>query len=219
MMKILLLEDDENLADALVYSLKGEGITAVRADCIAAAQELLGAESFDLALLDVMLPDGDGYGLCEWIRKRDASLPVIFLTALEDESNVVRGFGAGADDYVSKPFRMGELVARIRANVRRSGGGQEKKLDDTRLCIWKKDERIDLAPGEYKLLKLLMEENGRTVSKERILERLWGGDVSGMDDHAVPVYIRRLRDKLDGGAAKSCIGTVRGEGYRWEGWT
>ena len=218
-MKILLLEDDENLASALIYSLKGEGITAVHADGIAAAKERMEAEAFDLALLDVMLPDGSGYELCEWIRRRDESLPVIFLTALEDEKNVVQGFGAGADDYVSKPFRMGELLARIRANVRRNGRGQEKKLDDTRLCIWKKGIRIDLAPGEYKLLKLLMEENGETVSKERILKRLWGADPDGMDANAVPVYIRRLREKLDESGEKSCIGTVRGEGYRWEGWT
>ncbi|MBR3524280.1 MAG: response regulator transcription factor [Lachnospiraceae bacterium] len=218
-MKILLLEDDENLATALTYSLKGEGIEALRAETIAQAKERMETESFDLALLDVMLPDGSGYELCEWIRERDRELPVIFLTALEDEEHVVHGFSTGADDYVCKPFRTAELVARIRANVRRSAGSAGQKLDDTRLCVWKKGERIDLAPAEYKLLKLLMEEKGQAVSKERILERLWETDTAGMDDHAVAVYVRRLREKLDGGSGKSCIETVRGEGYRWEGWT
>ena len=218
-MKIFLLEDDENLADALVYSLKSEGMETFHASCIAEAREKFGKGSFDLALLDVMLPDGSGYEFCEWIRKRDADIPVIFLTALEDEAHVVQAFGTGADDYVVKPFRTGELLARIRANVRRAGGSREKKLDETRLCVWKHGERIDLSPGEYKLLKHLTEEEGRILSREQLLGLIWESDTSGMDANTISVYIKRLREKLDDGTGKSCITTIRGEGYRWEGWT
>ena len=218
-MKLFLLEDDDNLGDALVYSLKGEGMEVLRASCIAEAMALFPHSGCDLALLDVMLPDGSGYDFCEWVRKTDEDIPVIFLTALEDEENVVHAFGTGADDYVTKPFRTGELLARIRANVRRAGGMREKKLDDTRLCVWKRGERIDLSPAEFKLLKHLTEEKGRVLSREQLLSLLWESDTSEMDANTVSVYIRRLRDKLDDASEKSCITTIRGEGYRWEGWT
>ena len=116
-MKILLVEDDSDLAAALGWSLKSEGFDIKRAECLEAAKQLLNDEAPDLVLLDVMLPDGEGYEFCEYIRNRDAQLPVIFLTALDGEKEVVKAFGAGADDYVTKPFRTAELVARIRLRM------------------------------------------------------------------------------------------------------
>ena len=214
-MKILMVEDDENLATALGWSLKSEGFEVQRAACLEEAKQQLDENEPDLVLLDVMLPDGEGYEFCEYIRKKDARLPVIFLTALDGESQVVKAFGAGADDYVTKPFRTAELVARIRSKLR----GREMKgglhLDENRLCLRRKDERIDLSPNEYRLLKLFMEHAGEVVSREQIMKSILDTDEYA-DPNAVSVYVKRLREKLKGEDGKDPIQTVRGEGYRWE---
>ena len=210
-----MVEDDENLATALGWSLKSEDFEVHRAACLEKAKQLLDEKEPDLVLLDVMLPDGEGYEFCEYIRKKDARLPVIFLTALDGESQVVKAFGAGADDYVTKPFRTAELIARIRSKLR----GREMKgglhLDENRLCLRRKDERIDLSPNEYRLLKLFMEHAGEVVSREQIMKSIMDtGEYA--DPNAVSVYVKRLREKLKDEEGKDPIQTVRGEGYRWE---
>ncbi len=214
-MRILLVEDDDNLATALGWSLRSEGFEVQRATCLEEAKRQLDGAEPDLVLLDVMLPDGEGYDFCEYIRKKDARLPVIFLTALDGESQVVKAFGAGADDYVTKPFRTAELIARIRSKLR----GREMKgglhLDENRLCLRRKDERIDLSPNEYRLLKLFMEHANEVVSREQIMKSILDTDEFA-DPNAVSVYVKRLREKLKGEDGKDPIQTVRGEGYRWE---
>ncbi len=213
-MKILLVEDDSDLAAALGWSLKSEGFDTKRADCLEAAKQLLNDEAPDLVLLDVMLPDGEGYEFCEYIRNRDAQLPVIFLTALDGEKEVVKAFGAGADDYVTKPFRMAELVARIRSKLRLRQRHGDLNIDANRLCLWNKDERIDLSPNEYRLLKLFTEHGG-VISREQIMKSIFDTDEYA-DPNTASVYVKRLRDKLKQVYGHDPIQTVRGEGYRWE---
>lgn len=235
-LKVLLVEDDDALAMGTVYSLRDEGMEVIRADSFAALRDLEGtlAEDFDCVLLDVMLPDGDGYQACSWVKEK-AQVPVIFLTALSDEGNVVHGLNMGGDDYVTKPFRIKELTARIRANVRKymesrsvfpgrtdtraadSGifciGGIE--LDKNSFCVRKSGQPVNLTPSEYRLLLELMEHAGQVLTRGMLIDRLWSVDEAFVDDNTLSVYIRRLREKLDEPGQESCIGTVRGVGYRY----
>lgn len=235
-LKVLLVEDDDALAMGTVYSLRDEGMEVTRADSFAALRDLEGtlAEDFDCVLLDVMLPDGDGYQACSWVKEK-VQVPVIFLTALSDEGNVVHGLNMGGDDYVTKPFRIKELTARIRANVRKymesrsvfpgrtgtraadSGifciGGIE--LDKNSFCVRKSGQPVSLTPSEYRLLLELMEHAGQVLTRGTLIDRLWSVDEEFVDDNTLSVYIRRLREKLDEPGQESCIGTVRGVGYRY----
>lgn len=214
-MRILLVEDDENLATALGWSLKDEGFDTLKAGSIKEAKDYFGKEDIDLVLLDVTLPDGEGYEFCEHVRSTDARLPIIFLTAMDAENQVVRAFSSGADDYVTKPFRMAELVARIRSKLRGRQVIGSFQIDESRLCLRKKDERIDLSPNEYRLLKLFTEHSGEVLGKDQIIKELWGAG-GFADNNAVAVYIKRLREKLKDENGNDPIKTVRGEGYRWE---
>lgn len=228
-MKILLIEDDSNLALGLKYSLKEEGFEVIHAENINNGKENFQNQTSDLILLDIMLPDGNGYEFCKWVRKRDKDIPIIFLTAIENEESVVKGFGLGADDYVIKPFRVNELVARIKAHYKRVENSKDKlnseisdsykdfKLDHTRLCIWNKDKRIDLTPAEYKILRKLIECSGEIVSREALTECLWENAGEYLDANTLSVHIKRIREKLGEGENSELIQTIRGEGYKFIG--
>lgn len=225
MSRILVVEDDKTIAMGIEYSLKQEGFqTEVRYN-VASAQEVLEKETFDLILLDVALPDGTGFELCEQIRKK-GDTPVIFLTARDDEVNVVMGLDMGADDYVTKPFRVRELISRIKSVLRRyqqqnhPASKTELRLNDlvihtTEARVTKHGEEIPLTTLEYKLLLTLANHAGQVLSRNQILEGIW--DVAGdfVNDNTLTVYIKRLREKIEDDPQQPVIiQTIRGLGYK-----
>lgn len=224
MNRLLLVEDDENLVFGIQYTLSSEGYEVVVAGSLEEARQALQAESIDLILLDVNLPDGSGYQLCSEIRVT-SQVPIIFLTALDEEANVVAGLDLGADDYVTKPVRTRELISRIKAVLRRNNKGkQEVSLwisDNIQVrilegTVLKNNSEITLTALEYRLLLLLISHPKQICSRSSILSHLW--DLSGdfIDDNTLSVHIRRLREKVeDIPAAPQYIVTVRGIGYKW----
>ena len=226
MKKILLLEDDISLIDGLKYSLEKNGFTVDIVNNVESARSALGeAGAYDLLLLDVTLPDGTGFEVCEYIRGRGSNVPIIFLTAADEEINVIRGLDSGGDDYITKPFRLGELMSRIYALMRRAGSAKDKneivsgsiKVDLDNCRVTKKGRALELTGAEYRLLSLLIRNAGRTVTRSSILDVLWDGSGNFVDDNTLSVYIRRLREKIedDPSEPKRLI-TVRGFGYCWK---
>lgn len=195
---ILLVEDDEALAYGLKYSLEKAELSVIHADTAAAAMEKFGT-GIDLVLLDIMLPDGNGYDLCREMRQK-ADIPIIFLTACDSEANTVTGLDLGADDYICKPFRLGELTSRIRAVLRRY-----EKAPVTEVGY----EGLTLI--ETKLLSMLRENRGQILTRMQILNKLWDNKGEFVDDNTLSVHISRLREKV---GAEHII-TVRGVGYKW----
>lgn len=226
MNRILLLEDDESLIDGLKYTLEKNGFSLDTARTTAQARALLEADApYGLLLLDVTLPDGSGFDLCTWVRARDRQIPIIFLTASDEELNIIRGLDSGGDDYITKPFRLGELLSRIRALLRRSGltkpadGLQcgDLFLDFTKSQALLKERPLDLTAGEYRLLCLLVRNAGQVLPRNRILDELWDGSGSFVDDNTLSVYIRRLREKAEEDPSHPMhLITVRGFGYQWK---
>lgn len=224
MNRLLLVEDDENLVFGIQYTLSNEGYEVVVAGSLEEARQALQAKSIDLILLDVTLPDGSGYQLCREIRVT-SQVPIIFLTALDEEANVVAGLDLGADDYVTKPVRTKELISRIKAVLRRNNKGkQEVSLwtsDNIQVrilegTVLKNNSEITLTALEYRLLLMLISHPKQICSRSSILNHLW--DLSGdfIDDNTLSVHIRRLREKVeDIPAAPQYIVTVRGIGYKW----
>lgn len=224
MNRILLIEDDDDLIDGLQYALRKEGYAVETARRVGEAHERL-KSGCDLLLLDVALPDGTGFEVCESLRKSGSNVPVIFLTAVDDEMSIVRGFDCGGDDYVTKPFGLSELCARIHALLRRAG--MEKKND--RLLVsgniaidlekgmaTREGRALELTAAEYRLLCLLIRNAGILVTRNRILEELWDSSGNFVDDNTLSVYIRRLREKIEKTPSKpEHLMTVRGFGYRW----
>ena len=224
--KILLVEDDFALAMGTEYTLKTENYEVVKASNLAEAKALLQPD-IDLVLLDVMLPDGNGYDFCRHIREHDNYVPVIFLTAVSDEVNLVQGLELGADDYIAKPYRVKELLTRIAVILRRqkyNSDIKEKKeeaeadiifghtrLDNRLYKIYQKDRNVDCTPSEFRLLKELVTHADQVLTRKQLIERLWDVDEAFVDDNTLSVYIKRLRDKLEEDAAY--IQTVRGIGY------
>ena len=217
-MRIMLVEDNDAIIMGLEYLLTQEGYQVDTARTICQAQMLLGREGCDLVLLDIGLPDGDGFRLCRKVRE-EYRIPVIFLTAREEEVDVVKGLELGAEDYVIKPFRNRELVSRIRAVLRRNGKANTLLrcgdiLLDTETGRVKKDgEEVQLTRLEYKILSGMMTYPGKLFTRDEILADIW--DISGnfVNDNTLSVTIKRLREKLD---HTRCITTVRGIGYRME---
>ena len=216
-MKLFILEDDAAIAMGLSYSLKNEGYDVTVAKSVKSAYEILNKEAFSLYILDLTLPDGSGYDVCREIKKR-GDLPVIFLTAYDDEVNVVMGLDLGADDYISKPFRIKELLARIKSVLRRyskdSPGGIVSagtiKVNTNEAKIYKNGTEVILTAVEYRLLLIFINNRGKVLSRQS----LWdvGGDF--VNDNTLTVYIKRLRDKIEEDPAKpQIIKTVRGIGY------
>ena len=232
--RILLLEDDNSLIDGLQYSLEKNGFQLQAARSLEEGRRLLfgenGGESgmgdYDLLLLDVSLPDGTGFSLCEEVRRRGSNVPIIFLTAADEETSIIRGLDGGGDDYITKPFRLGELCSRIRAQLRR-GAGTARERDELRSGPLRVDltagrayldgRVLELTAAEYRLLCLLMANEGRTLPRGRILDVLWDGNGNFVDDNTLSVYIRRLREKTEKDPSRPrMLLTVRGIGYRWE---
>lgn len=223
-MEILILEDDFAIAMGLEYSLKNEGYAVTVCNTVAQAKETIANHKFSLYILDLTLPDGNGYEVCKLI-KAQGDLPVIFLTAFDDEVNVVMGLELGADDYISKPFRIKELLARIKSVLRRytNDSNDEKiqiknvKINTSEARVFKDDKEIVLTAMEYRLLLILINNRGKILSRNQLLEEIW--DVSGdfVNDNTLTVYIKRLRDKIeDEPENPQIVKTVRGMGYRIE---
>ena len=220
-MNILMLEDDPAIAQGLRYSLESEGYTVTHCATVARALEAVGAGRFDLCLLDLTLPDGSGYDVCKKI-KSIGDRPVIFLTAYDDEVNVVMGFDLGADDYITKPFRLKELLVRIKSVLRRynrTGGDATVKIKNITINtneakVYKNGEEIVLTAMEYRLLLILLNNRGKVLSRSQLLENIWDVEGDFVEDNTLTVYIKRLRDKIEEDAASSqIIKTVRGLGY------
>lgn len=222
MNKILLVEDDSSLIDGLAYSLKKNDflVTTARTTAEALAQ-LTFPISFDLLILDVTLPDGTGFSICEKVRAKDSQIPILFLTASDEEVNVIRGLDCGGDDYVTKPFKIGELCSRIHALLRRSKPASSLtfgslSIDTAANRVSVEGRTIDLTKAEYRLLCLLVRNTGIVVTRDRILDELWDHTGNFVDDNTLSVYIRRLREKLEPDPAHPCyLITVRGFGYKW----
>lgn len=227
MKNILLVEDDRAVALAVIYSLKKEGFTVNHAPNLKTAREMLD-DSIDIILLDLMLPDGDGYELCTEIREAQNDIPIIFMTACDEESNVVLGLDLGADDYVTKPVKIRELVSRINAVLRRKGKlvreAEDRKIiksesiaiDIGAHIVTKNGQDLALTLSEYKLLLLLVENSPNVLTREMMLEKLWDSEGNFIDANALSVYIKRLREKVeDDSKNPDFIITVRGVGYKW----
>lgn len=220
-MNLFLLEDDYAIATGLCYSLENEGYSVTHASGVKQAIDIISKEKFSLYILDLTLPDGSGYDVCKEIKKQ-VDLPVIFLTAYDDEVNVVMGFEFGADDYISKPFRLKELLVRIKSVLRRynneTADGVIKFKDLTvntnEAKVYKNGEEIILTAMEYRLLLILLNNRGKVLSRTQLLENIWDVDGDFVEDNTLTVYIKRLRDKIEEEPNRPLIiKTVRGLGY------
>ncbi|WP_054027618.1 response regulator transcription factor [Bacillus sp. FJAT-28004] len=224
-MKILLVEDDKTIASGLEYSLQQDQFTTVICYDAASAKKVLAdeLEQFTLCLFDLSLPDGSGYDLCKIVKDR-SDIPVIFLTAIDDEVNVVMGLDMGADDYITKPFRIRELLSRIKSVLRRYQKQSQTKaiieIENVRINtlegkVYKLNDEIPVTALEYRLLLIFANHIGQVLSRNQLLERIW--DVAGdfVNDNTLTVYIKRLREKLeDNPQNPKIIKTVRGLGYK-----
>lgn len=220
-MNLFLLEDDYAIATGLCYSLENEGYSVTHASDVKQAIDIISKEKFSLYILDLTLPDGSGYDVCKEIKKQ-GDLPVIFLTAYDDEVNVVMGFEFGADDYISKPFRLKELLVRIKSVLRRynneTADGVIKFKDLTvntnEAKVYKDSNEIILTAMEYRLLLILLNNRGKVLSRTQLLENIWDVDGDFVEDNTLTVYIKRLRDKIEEEPNRPLIiKTVRGLGY------
>lgn len=219
-MNVFLLEDDEAIGIGLKYSLENEGYTVTIATSVKSAFEIINKEKFALYILDLTLPDGSGYDVCKKI-KSIGDFPVIFLTAYYDEVNVVMGLELGADDYISKPFRVKELIARIKSVLRRYN--RESKgiikignvlINTNKATVFKNGQEVILTAMEYKLFLILLNNRGNILSRNKLLEYIWDVEGDFVNDNTLTVYIKRLRDKIeDDPSAPMIIKTIRGLGY------
>lgn len=218
-MTIFVLEDDEAIGIGLNYILKNENYGVTIAKTVKEANEIVSSKEFDLYILDLSLPDGQGYDVCKLIKSK-GDFPVIFLTAFDDEVNVVTGFELGADDYISKPFRVKELLARIRSVLRRYSKEETKiKIGDLTVNtaeakVYVQNEEIILTAMEYRLLLSFINNRGKILTRQKLLEEIWDVDGDFVNDNTLTVYIKRLRDKIEKNSEDpELIKTVRGMGY------
>ncbi|WP_454054618.1 response regulator transcription factor [Clostridium sp. Marseille-Q7071] len=224
MNRILLVEDDEGLALGIEFTLKDEGFEVTRAEDVEEALKVFNENEFDVIILDVMLPDGSGYDVCKYIRGK-SEVPIIFLTACDDEVNIVLGLDIGADDYIVKPFKVKELISRIKAIQRRFRNEVYKKhifkskdivLDTETAKVEKRGEEIILSSQEYKLILNFMMNPQKLMSREEILDKLIDGSGAYFDTNTLSVYIKRIREKIeDDSSNPEYIKTKRGLGYEW----
>jgi len=222
-MRILVVEDDLSIAMGIEYSLEQEGYEVKVCGNVAEGKAVIEGETVDLCLLDLMLPDGSGYELCK-AAKENRDIPVIFLTACDDEVNVVMGLDMGADDYVAKPFRIKELLSRIKSVLRRHNKSDNSKsiyiydhirINTLEAKVYKSNQEVQLTALEYRLLLTFISHEGQVLSRSQLLEGIW--DVAGdfVNDNTVTVYIKRLREKLEENPQEpKFITTVRGRGYK-----
>lgn len=222
-MTILIVEDDNTIAEGLEYSLQQEKYNTILCNDIASAKKEITTDNIDLCLLDLTLPDGSGYEICRFVKAK-YNIPVIFLTACDDEVNVVMGLDMGGDDYITKPFRIRELLSRIKNALRRydttSTNSGIVEIDNIKINIneakvYKNNIEVVLTALEYRLLLTLVNNRGNILSRNQLLEGIW--DISGefVNDNTLTVYIKRLREKLEINPSEpKIINTVRGLGYR-----
>lgn len=225
-MIVLIVEDDAMILEGLKYSLMQEGYEVVTAGTMKEAMDRIhSGRHFDICLLDIMLPDGNGYEICREIRK-NSDVPILFLTACDDEVNTVMALEQGADDYIPKPFRIRELLARMKAILRRTSG--KGKIDSNIVTVGNNqvnlhtgkiycgNDEIILTAMEYKLLLVFLNHRGQTLSRKQILECIWDDVGDFVNDNTLSVYMKRLRKKLGDTEDNQIIKTVRGLGYRME---
>ncbi|GFI15485.1 transcriptional regulatory protein WalR [Lachnospiraceae bacterium] len=225
-MKVLVVEDDLTLSAGICFEMDCNGYLTVAAYNCKKAEQLMQNDHFDLAILDVNLPDGNGFDLCRTIKAAHPKLPVIFLTANDLEQDILTGFDLGAEDYVTKPFNIKILLRRVEVVVRRNHSSTQQTaaswsdgfltLDFSTLTAVRGNEKIIVTSNEYKLLKILTENAGSILTRQTLLERLWDVDGNFVDDHALTVLVNRLRAKIEDDT-HIYIKTVRGMGYVWMG--
>jgi len=221
---IFFVEDDLNLMNGLSFAIKKQGYEIDVAHTSLEAEALWTNGQYDLVILDVSLPDGSGYDLCKKIRKT-SKVPIMFLTAADEETDIIMGLDIGGDDYITKPFKLAVFMSRINALLRRSDNfnqaDTELNSNDINVQLlkgeaYKNGEQLDLTAGEYKLLCLFMENPNIVLSPEQILGKLWDCNENYIDNNALTVYIRRLRTKIeDNPGEPQKIVTVRRMGYKW----
>lgn len=222
MTKILLVEDDDQIASYLGELLRAEGFDTQIAGSKKEAGECLLIQAFDLVLLDVSLPDGNGFSICAEIKK-EYEIPVIFLTASGDEYSVVAGLDMGADDYIAKPFRPRELISRIRSVLRRCKKEQrilscgDLKVNVSSATVTKGEKELFLSALEYRLLLLLLQNKGQILTRNQLLEEIWDASGEYVNDNTLSVYMKRLREKIEENPQiPRLLHTIRGIGYRME---
>lgn len=234
MEKLLLLEDDKGLIDGLKYALNKNGFALHVVMSVEEAKAYV-EQHHDIALLllDVSLPDGTGFDVCEYIREKGNTVPIIFLTAADEEVNVIRGLDSGGDDYITKPFKLGELCSRIKALIRRSSmvprcvkeksdetlqlTGGEVRVDLLGCRTFYKGQQVEVTAAEYRLLCILLKNKNRVVTRQMIFDAMWDGQGNFVDDNTLSVYIRRLREKIEEDPSHpKYLKTARGFGYMWE---
>ena len=222
MAKILVVEDDLALSAGLCFALDEAGHLTAAAYTCQKARQLLKTGQFDLVILDVNLPDGNGFDICRECKSSAPERPVIFLTANDLERDELNGFDLGADDYITKPFRIQVLKRRVEAVLRRGTAGSDcfddgfLRLDFQSLTAARNGERLSITPNEYKLLRLLTANAGAVMTRRLLLEKLWDSGGNFIDDHTLTVTMNRLRAKIED-AGHTYIQTVRGMGYVWTG--
>mgnify|MGYP003287119124 CR=1 FL=1 len=223
MKQIMILEDDPALNQGLQYDLGAEGYLVRPAFNIAEGKKLFEIHSADLILLDVNLPDGDGFEFCRWVKDRKKEVPVLFVTARDLEQDAVQGYDLGADDYIIKPFSMVLLRKKIAAVFRRFGGAGQPDYDDGHLFVrldemevLKDGEKVNLTPTEYRLLKVFLSSRRQLLTHEVLIENVWGVEGLFIDKHALAVNVNRMRSKLEGNG-HVYIANVYGMGYQWAG--
>ena len=222
MTKILLVEDDGQIASYLGELLRAEGFDTQISGSKKEAGECLLAQAFDLVLLDVSLPDGNGFSICAEIKK-EYEIPVIFLTASGDEYSVVAGLDMGADDYIAKPFRPRELISRIRSVLRRCKKEQrilscgDLRVNVSSATVTKGEKELFLSALEYRLLLLLLQNKGQILTRNQLLEEIWDASGEYVNDNTLSVYMKRLREKIEENPqSPRLLHTIRGIGYRME---
>lgn len=218
MKKILLIEDNEAIIMGLKYSLEQENFQVISAKTAKESKEKLDNKNIDIVLLDVSLPDGNGFEICKEIKEKN-DIPIIFLTAQDEETSIVLGLDLGADDYIVKPFRTRELISRIKSVLRRYRKKEENniiqykdiKIDTISAKVYKNNKEIIFTSLEYRILLMLFTNQNKLITREQLLEKIW--DIAGnfVNDNTLTVYIKRIREKLED---DSIIKTVRGLGYR-----
>lgn len=223
-MKILIIEDDLSLINGLSFAIKKQGYEIEVARTCAEADVLRTKGGYDLVILDVSLPDGSGFDICKKIRQT-SKIPIMFLTAADEETDMIMGLDIGGDDYITKPFKLAVFLSRINALLRRSSNFKETetelrsngiRVELLKGKVYKNGEELDLTASEYKLLRLFMEHPDMVLSAEQILNKLWDCKESYVDSNTLTVYIRRLRTKIEDEPGRpEKIVTVRGMGYKW----
>ena len=220
MMEIYYMEDDENIAITVKEYLSQKGYAVYIFKTLENGKKALERHIPNIALIDWNMPDGEGKNLCRWIRSRWKELPVIFLTVRDDTHDMISGFEYGADDYVTKPFELEVLHSRIHALLRRTGNVQSQYLscgsisiDKNKTIVFCGEEEITVSQAEYQLLQFLMENKGKTVTRERLLTQIWDNHGNYVNNNTLTVTMKRLREKLH---HPSCLKTIRSFGYRME---